>query len=204
MGKEATRTALLDAGGRIFLERGYNHSGVELILRAAGVPKGSFYHYFESKEDFGLQVLERFAARVDAELDRHLNDRSLSPLQRFRRFGEAVCQKLEARQCRSGCLVGNLSQEMADQSEAFRARLDEIFRGWADRYAGCLLEAQQAGEIPEDLDVKDLAEFWLSGWQGALMRAKTSRSTAPIRTFLNLMFEYVLRIRDGERGPGGS
>jgi TetR/AcrR family transcriptional repressor of nem operon len=193
MGKETTKDALLDAGRRIFLERGYNHSGIEAVLQSAGVPKGSFYHYFESKEDFGLQVLDRFAGCVNAELDRHLNDERLGPLERLRRFGESVCEKLESRQCRNGCLVGNLSQEMADQSEAFRARLDEIFRGWADRYAGCLEEAREAGEIPADLDSRELAEFWVSGWQGALMRAKTARSTAPIQTFLKLMFGYVLR-----------
>jgi TetR/AcrR family transcriptional repressor of nem operon len=193
MSKETTKSALLDAGGRIFLEKGYNHAGIEAVLQEVGVPKGSFYHYFESKEDFGIQVLNRFAARVDAEFDRFLNDRSLRPLERLRRFSETVCEKLGSRQCRNGCLVGNLSQEMADQSEAFRARLDEIFRGWVDRYADCLDEARRAGEIPGDLDPRELADFWMSGWQGAVLRAKTARDTAPIRTFLNLMFGYVLR-----------
>jgi TetR/AcrR family transcriptional repressor of nem operon len=193
MSKETTKSVLLEAGSRVFLERGYNHAGIEAILQAAGVPKGSFYHFFESKEAFGLEVLNRFAARVDAELDRHLGDRGIPPLERLRRFGESILTKLETRQCRNGCLVGNLSQEMADQSEAFRSRLDEIFRGWTDRYAGCLEEAQAAGEIADDLNVRELAEFWVSAWQGALMRAKTARNTAPIQTFLKLMFGCVLR-----------
>lgn len=191
--KETTKSALLDAGHRIFLERGYNHAGIEAILQAAGVPKGSFYHYFGSKEEFGMEVLERCAARIDAELDRFLDDRTLRPLERLRRFGESVCERLESRQCRNGCLVGNLSQEMADQSETFRARLDEIFRGWVGRYAACLEEGQGAGEVRRDLDASVLADFWLSGWQGAVLRAKTCRSTAPIRTFLELMLGHVLR-----------
>ena len=87
----------------------------------------------------------------------------------------------------------NLSQEMADQSEAFRARLEEIFESWVDRYAKCLLEAQQFGEIRPDLDVSELAEFWLNSWQGALLRAKTMRSTAPLRTFLGVMFGNILQ-----------
>jgi TetR/AcrR family transcriptional repressor of nem operon len=194
MSKESTKDTLLDAGRQVFLERGYNHSGIEAILQAAGVPKGSFYYYFNSKEDFGLQVLERFAARIDTEIERHLSDQEYRPLERLRRLGESVCERLESGHCRNGCLVGNLSQEMADQSEAFRARLAEIFQGWVRRYAACLKEAQDAGEIPSELDVLELAEFWQCGWQGALMRAKTARTTAPLRTFLNLMFGYVLRM----------
>ncbi len=193
MSKETTKMALLEAGQRVFLERGYNNAGIEAILQAAKVPKGSFYYYFPCKEDFGLQVLNRFAEAHDADLDRFLGDTTLSPLARLRRRGEAICERLESQDCRNGCLVGNLSQEMADQSEVFRARLAEIFRSWSDRYARCLKEAQQAGEIPDDLDVGELAEFWLNGSQGAVLRSKTLRSTAPLRTFLNLMFGFVLR-----------
>jgi TetR/AcrR family transcriptional repressor of nem operon len=193
MGKETTKNLLLDAGKQVFLKRGYNHAGIEAILHAAGVPKGSFYHYFGSKEDFGLQVLNQFAERINADLDFYLGDTSRSPLERLRRLWDAKCERLETQQCRNGCLVGNLSQEMADQSEAFRARLDEIFRGWSTRYAYCLREAQQAGEISAELDVDELAEFWLNSWQGAVLRAKTIRSTAPLRTFLNMMFALVLK-----------
>ncbi len=193
MSKERTKVALLEAGQRIFLERGYNHSGIEAILQAAGVPKGSFYYYFESKEDFGLQLLDRFAQVCDAELARHLDNSDLGPLGRLRGYFEAAVERLESRACRSGCLVGNLSQEMADQSESFRARLEQIFDGWVGRYADCLEQAQRAGEIPGHLDPRELAEFWLNGWQGAILRAKTGKSTAPLRTFLNIMFGYVLQ-----------
>lgn len=192
MSKE-TKATLLETGKRVFLERGYNNSGIEAILQAAGVPKGSFYYYFESKEDFGLQVLDRFAECYKAEAARFFDDRSIGPLERLRRLFEAKCERLESQHCRCGCLVGNLSQEMADQSEAFRAKLEEIFNWWCGRYAECLAEAQQAGEIPAHLDVHELAEFWLNSWQGAVLRAKTTRSIAPLRTFLNMMFGYVLQ-----------
>jgi TetR/AcrR family transcriptional repressor of nem operon len=194
MSKESTKTILLDAGRRVFLEKGYNNAGIEAILQTAGVPKGSFYYYFESKEDFGLQVLDRFSECLDTLSERFLGDQSLSPLERLRRYFESICEKLESQQCRNGCLVGNLSQEMADQSEAFRARLEQIFESWVGRYADCLREAQEAGEIPAHLDVRELAEFWLNSWQGAVLRAKTLRSTQPLRTFLNVMFGSVLQV----------
>src|SRR5262249_30363332 len=91
------------------------------------------------------------------------------------------------------CLVGNLSQEMADQSEAFRQRLEAIFEGWRDRYAECLRRAQEAGELAAELDVDELAEFCLSSWQGAVLRAKAARSVRPIRVFINTLFGTLLR-----------
>ena len=193
MSKEKTKDILLEAGRKTFLEKGYNNSGIEAILQAAGVPKGSFYYYFQSKEDFGLKVLDQFAVCYDQHLDRILGDTSVPPLNRLRNYFESVFGKLESDQCRKGCLVGNLSQEMADQSEAFRARLEEIFESWVDRYAECLKEAQDAGEVSPDLDVRELAEFWLNSWQGAILRAKTMRSTAPLRTFLGVMFGNILQ-----------
>jgi TetR/AcrR family transcriptional repressor of nem operon len=193
MSKETTKGLLLETGKRFFLERGYNNSGIDPILQAAGVPKGSFYHYFRNKEDFGLQVLDRFAEDSRVNFERCLRDKGLRPLEQLRRYFEEVCNRLEARQCRNGCMVGNLSQELADQSEAFRARLEEIFESWRDRYAECLKIAQEAGEIPADLDVDELAEFCLSGWQGAILRAKAARSVDPIRNFIHILFGSVLR-----------
>src|SRR5580704_12038005 len=117
MSKETTRTILLETGKLLFLARGYSNTGIEAVVQAAGVPKGSFYYYFGSKEEFGLQVLNRFADDVRANFERCLGNTSLRPMERFRCYFEEVCSRLEAEQCRHGCLVGNLSQEMAAQSE---------------------------------------------------------------------------------------
>jgi TetR/AcrR family transcriptional repressor of nem operon len=193
MSKIKTRDVLLEAGWKSFLEKGYNNSGIEAILHEAGVPKGSFYYYFENKEDFGLKVLDRFAECIGERQERILGEVGVNPLVRLRNYCEAVSEMLESDKCRKGCLVGNLSQEMADQSEAFRARLEEIFESWVDRYAACLNEAQLSGEIASDLDVRDLAEFWLNSWQGAILRAKSMRSPAPLRTFLAVMFGNILQ-----------
>ena len=174
------------------MERGYNNSGLEAILQEAGVPKGSFYYFFESKEDFGLRVLDAAAEEYEAEVERYLGDTSLSPLERLKRYFETCCEKLESKQCRSGCLVGNLSQEMADQSERFRTQVGLIFRRRVERYAACLQEAREAGEISTDWDVRELAEFWLNSWQGAILRAKTLRDIGPLKTFVKIMFDLIL------------
>jgi len=192
MSKESTRTILLETGRQLFLARGYSSTGIEAVVQAAGVPKGSFYYYFGSKEEFGLQVLDRFAEEVRANFERCLGDTSVTPIGRFRRYFEEVCVRLESQECRTGCLVGNLSQEMAAQSEAFRIRLEEIFGGIIDRYVEGLKVAEKAGEIAPGQDLRALAEFCLSSWQGAILRAKTARSTRPIRTFIDIVFESLL------------
>src|SRR5262245_63570685 len=82
------KEALLEAGTHIILEKGYNHMGIQEVLQAAGVPKGSFYYYFPSKAAFGLQIIERFAAAYTRRLDQCLGDTSASPLSRLRRHLE--------------------------------------------------------------------------------------------------------------------
>ncbi len=193
MGKETPRTALLEAGTQIFLEKGYNKAGIQEIVRAAKVPKGSFYYYFQSKEDFGLQVIDHFVQAYNATLERYLTDETLSPLSRLRQQAEFYCEQLETLQCRRGCLMGNIGQELADQSEIFRSRIAAVFSGWRELYAACLKQAQKAGEIAQHLDIEAIAEFYVSGWEGAVLQGKLTRSTVPVRRFIQLMFEQVLK-----------
>lgn len=208
MGKDTAKAALLEAGKRLFLEKGYANAGLEAILHEAGIPRGSFYYYFRSKEDFGLQVIDGFAAYYDEIFDQSLNDTKLTPLQRLRQHFEGGIQRLATQECRNGCPIGRLSQELADESEAFRSRLEQIFGGWVERIANCVREAQEQGEIAAEYDPNRLAEFWMSSWQGAILRARMSRSTAPLRNFVDLMFDQILRpCRQGHRtstGPLGS
>lgn len=181
-----TKDRLLEVGKSLFLERGYYHAGIEGIVQLAGVPKGSFYHYFGSKEDFGLQVIDHFAADYDEELDRTLGNRDLPPLARLRDYFDGAIERYAHNETRTGCLVGKLGQELADQSEAFRRRIESILERWVGRLAECLEEARVAGSIPPDEDVRTLAEFWMNSWQGSILRAKTARSAEPLRLFLRM------------------
>ncbi|QDV35720.1 TetR/AcrR family transcriptional regulator [Tautonia plasticadhaerens] len=194
--REKTREALLEVGRRVFLEKGYSGAGLDAVLKAAGVPKGSFYYYFGSKEDFGLAVVDSFVEESDRALEAALEDRAIEPLVRLRRYFEAAAERFEGDRCRSGCLVGKLSQELAEQSETFRRRLSEAFDAWTVRVASCLEEARGLGELPAELDARALAELLTDGWQGSLLRAKTLQSPRPLRIFIDVMFRTVLR------GPG--
>jgi len=107
--KAPTRAALVDAGLQIMLEKGYHHTGIQDVLQAAGVPKGSFYYYFPSKEAFGLEVIASFAAAYLARLEQSLGEPTQSPLTRLRRHLEQTLARFARRGCRGGCLIGNLT-----------------------------------------------------------------------------------------------
>ncbi len=188
-----TRSEILKAGMRIISRQGFNSTGIEAILKQANVPKGSFYHYFSSKKDFGLKVLDRFSTGIDRIFSSFLEDYSLPPLVRLRNCIESLAVRFEDNNCSIGCLVANLGQEMADQDEEFREKLAGIFRSWISHFENCLHEARDQGEIPADISPEHTAEFFLSGFEGALLVSKVLKSSAPLRTFINIFFERVLR-----------
>lgn len=190
--KDDTRLALIKAGRRIIVEKGYNHTGIQEILLAVGVPKGSFYHFFTSKEEFGLAIIDYDSQMHDRIVEQYLEDNSLSPLNRLKRYFTFKLEEFETLQYREGCLFGNLSQEMADQNEQFRTRLQEATDRWRDQFADCIQSAQTAGEISKKQKARDLAEFCLNSWEGALLQMKVSKSDAPLKNYIQFMFGMIL------------
>ncbi|MDD2319704.1 MAG: TetR family transcriptional regulator C-terminal domain-containing protein [Geobacteraceae bacterium] len=188
-----TKSEILKAGLRTIARHGFNATGIETILKQANVPKGSFYHYFSSKKDFGFKVLDRFATGIDEIFTSYLKDPSFSPLVRLRNCTESLVARFEDNNCSIGCLVANLGQEMADQDEEFRQKLAEIFSSWLDHFECCLQEALDREEIPGDISPKHTARFFLSGFEGALLVSKVLKSSAPLHDFIDIFFERVLR-----------
>ena len=193
MDKKNTRSDIIRIGTELISRQGYNATGIEMVLKEAGVPKGSFYHYFKSKEEFGLAVMDVFADYYSQRMTALLQDAALSPLTRIRTLLQGSLERFSRNQCSKGCLIGNLGQEMADQNERFRARLDEIFDDWRKLFAGCLAEAQTAKELDSRLDAEALASFILSGWEGAILRAKVMKSPQPLQDFIEILFTVTLR-----------
>lgn len=191
-GRADTRSQLLQVGAELISTQGYNNTGIKAILDAAGVPKGSFYYYFASKEDFGLAVIEHFNAQYQDQLDRILDDEAIAPLERLRNYLETGIAEMRAGDFARGCLMGNLAQELAGQNAAFRERLQEVFAGWTARFAECLAAARRCGDIAPDSEPEQLAEFLLVGWEGAVLRAKVTRDLRPMQAFRDTFFGRVL------------
>lgn len=191
--KKDTRSEILRIGTELIVRQGFTATGIDSVLKEAGVPKGSFYHFFKSKEEFGLAVIDLFAERYDQRLESFLNDGKVAPLKRIRNYLESGLEKITQNNCTCGCLIGNLGQEMADVNERFRERLDEVFRSWKGRFAACIGEAQEKGDVAADLDPEVTAGFILSGWEGAILRTKVMKSPKPLHDFMAVLFTAVLR-----------
>jgi TetR/AcrR family transcriptional repressor of nem operon len=188
-----TREALVRAGLEMLTEKGFVATGIEEVLRLVSVPKGSFYHYFDSKEAFGLAVIDAYGAYFARKLDRAFARNGLAPLARLAAFVADAGAGMARFEFRRGCLIGNLGQEMSNLPESFRARLDEVFRDWEGRLAGCLAQAVAAGELAPGTDCAVRArQFWI-GWEGAVLRAKLERSVAPLDDFLALYLSALAR-----------
>jgi TetR/AcrR family transcriptional repressor of nem operon len=186
------RERLLRLGSTLFQERGYQGAGVQEIADASAVPKGSFYNYFKSKEEFALEVLEHYQQDSCAELERILTG-SGSPLDRLRWMLDAGIAAMKSTDFKIGCLAGRFTQEVAGQIPAFREPLERHFQCVRDHFARVLEEASRAGEIAEALDPRETAEFLVNAFQGAALRAKAAHSEAPLENFRRVVFDHLLR-----------
>lgn len=187
-----TREHIIQTGAELILRNGFRATGINTVLDESKVPKGSFYYYFRSKDDFGLAVIDAYAEGYRERLDTTLGDQSRTPLERIRLYLDTASEDVVASDYSKGCLIGNLGQELAAQNDAFRKRLNDVFAAWERRFRDCIAEGQQQGEIATEIDATETASLLLSGWQGALLRSKLTRSSEPLTHFRNLLFSRVL------------
>jgi TetR/AcrR family transcriptional repressor of nem operon len=192
---------LLSEGLRLVHKSGFGASSVRDIVQAAGVPNGSFTNHFSSKEVFGLEILARYIEAADALVAATLRNDTLAPLQRLRGWIEASIDFLKEDDCRMGCLLGNLSAEASEHSEAIRKRVARAFTEYQEAVAYCLRAAVAAGELVSTTDTHEIAGFIISSLQGSILVAKAQRSSAPIERFLRVLFSTVLQPVVAVRAP---
>ncbi len=188
---DSARSQLLRAGVAILTEKGFSAVGIEEILSAASVPKGSFYHYFDSKDDFGFALIDAYAGYFARKLDHWFEASDRSPLQRLEDFVADAREGMARYDFRRGCLVGNLGQEMGVLPERFRQRISAVFADWEARTARCLHAARTAGQIPRSADCERLATFFWIGWEGAVLRAKLERKADALDAFADGFFKLL-------------
>lgn len=186
----STKQRLIDAGLRMLLEQGYNALGIQTLLAATDIPKGSFYHHFKDKEDFALKVIDAYIAEVHAGLDACLGDQTRPPLARVRYFFELTQQKYR-QDGYMGCLMGGLGQELSGVSDVFRRKIEWCFSSIAKRLAICLAEAQKQGQIRTECDVRRIADLLVDCWEGAALRSRLRRSPASLQEMLDFYMRSV-------------
>jgi len=178
-----TRNQILDCGERLISSKGFVGVGLAEILASAGVPKGSFYHYFSSKERFGEVLLARYIERYLQQLDALLRPDGTPARARLMRYWShwnlAQCGIGEDSDAASTkCLIVKLSAEVADISESMRQTLREGTDRVLQRLAMCLDEARGDGSVPASLDAARTAESLYALWLGASLLSKLRRDNS--------------------------
>lgn len=192
---QSKKDEIIRAGAELIHAKGFTATGLQEILDSASVPKGSFYFYFKSKEDFGLAIIDYFASFLGVMFSTILADRSLPPLLRLDRLINTYESFFRKKGYARGCPVGNLSLEMADLNERMRKRLEAVIDELVGHIERCLQDGIRDGSLPPRFDAAGTARFIFHGFEGAVLHMKVTRSIEPIRTFRVHIFDYLHRLQ---------
>lgn len=191
MGYKHNREDIIATGAELIRQKGYHHVGISEILKVSGVPKGSFYNFFESKEDFVAQSLVAYGQENRVLLKQFLEDTSKSPLERlktmYHTFIDSNCQE----GCKAGCLIANLSLEIGGTNEQLAKVSNEQFQLGLVPIAACIQEGQELGEITKSFPADYLAEYLHAGISGAFSRMKVERNRTYLDKWYQMTFAFI-------------
>jgi TetR/AcrR family transcriptional regulator, transcriptional repressor for nem operon len=193
MPRQSMREEIVEAAVAEFHAHGFNAAGVKDITDTAGVPKGSFYNHFDSKETLAMVALKRYGASLRLRM---LTDTGVEPLTRLRAHFEFLRDEMLGSGLTRGCLFGNFGNEISDHSDTLRTAVRDGLRSWATLVSAVLTEAQQEGTVRADLDPERTAGFVVNAWEGTLIEVRTSRSTEAFDSFFTIVFGALLTAGD--------
>jgi TetR/AcrR family transcriptional repressor of nem operon len=195
MTKTKTREEIIRKGAELIHAQGFNATGLQQILQTVGIPKGSFYFYFKSKEDFGLEIIDYFSAMISGILAHYLGDKKIPPIERLEKLFEFFETAYQKSDYNLGCPIGNLSLELADTNERLRTHLEGVIEILIAQIESCLEEAKHDKSIPASLNISDTARIIFYGFEGAVLHMKVVKNIEPLRVFRNYLTEYFKTLK---------
>lgn len=186
----STKELILKTGMVLVAEKGFKNTGLSEILKGASIPKGSFYYYFDSKTDFGIQMIRYAAKEFLEELEIHFSTET-PPLTRIENYFDYKIKIYGGKVCSCNCIFGKLAQELDDGEPEFQEELSNLFSAWQGHLETALEEARIAGEITAPYDIKVLARFAVSGWEGAILQGKIEKSLDPLIEFKEIFLHLL-------------
>jgi TetR/AcrR family transcriptional repressor of nem operon len=187
--KHIKRTNLLDHGVYLLMTQGYHATGVNEIVNAVQVPKGSFYSYFESKEAFAAEAITHYIEPYIQHLTEHLQNPQIDALTALKRYYADNIVEVEQNSYKGGCLLGNLIGEIGDTSELCNQALKSALERYQSLQQKALLKAQQEGTVRKDMSAENMAKLLVNNWQGALLRMKLEQSVLPLQEFCDTLLD---------------
>lgn len=187
--KQINRDNLLNQGVKLLMEQGYHGTGLKEILDAVKIPKGSFYNYFGSKENFGAEVIQHYIEPFIKQLETYLEHSNGDALSALKRYYHELIAETEKQNFKGGCLLGNLMGEIGDTSEICQKALQSAVTRYRNIMRSALAQAQQQGTVRSDLTAEEMADLLLNTWQGALLRMKIEQSSEPLKQCCRSLLE---------------
>lgn len=191
MGYKHNIEDIIDKGTELFRKKGYNNVGINEILKACEIPKGSFYNFFETKEDFAEKVIDKYGVDSLKMISDALTDQSVSPLNRLRQFYLMLIDFNEKDGFDAGCLVNNLSVEVGGFIPGISKAAEKNFKVMVREIANCVREGQEQGELIDTMPAEDIAEYMHAGIFGAFSRMKVNRDRVYLDKWFKMTFEFV-------------
>lgn len=191
MGYKHNKEDILNVGYNVLRKNGYHGVGINQILKESGIPKGSFYNFFESKEDFAQQVVRQYGCSNESWIANYFEQSVSSPVESLKAFYRVVIKMNEDDDYAGGCLVNNMSIEVGGTNDVIAAEADEHFVSWLRVLAGVIEKGQKNGEIIKKFEPMELAEYLHAGFYGALSRSKVTRSKTYLESWLTMTFNFI-------------
>jgi len=187
--KQIKKEQILNQGIELLMRNGYHGTGIKLILDTVQVPKGSFYSYFESKENFTAEAIRHYIAPFIARLQSFLNKTDLNGHEAIKAYFESLIEDLEQSDYSGGCLLGDMMGEISSASELCRQTLLAAVSDYCQLLEQGLGEAQQSGILRQDITPEVMAKLLFDQWQGALLQMKIEKSTQALKRCLTLLLD---------------
>ena len=187
------RIKLLDAGITLFNTQGYHATGVQEVVERVGIPKGSFYNYFKSKEEFGAEVVKHWCGKTWAYIDESLDSSDGNAYSSLSQFFRNEVQRLENEEF-VGCLCGNLGAELGDTKRLIQESMIASIHGIQGRFASVLRRGQREGTIRGDVGADELGRLVLDAYEGSILRMKIEGSMQPVKDFCTHIVEDYIRV----------
>jgi TetR/AcrR family transcriptional regulator, transcriptional repressor for nem operon len=195
---DSTRDRLLSAARQLFWEKGYHTTSVADIVRAAGAHSGSLYHFFPTKQDLLVGVLESYLAGIHPMLLAPAWEGVDDPIERVFALLAAYRERLVDTDCFYGCPIGSLALELHEPDPPVREKLAANFDAWTSAIEACLDDA--GDRLPADIDRRELAQFVLTTMEGGVMQSRTHRTIDAFDAGVRRLRDYFERL---ERAAGG-
>lgn len=191
MGYKYNKEEILTTGYNVLRKNGFHGVGINEVLKEAGIPKGSFYNFFDSKEGFAKEVIQHHCKEQSSFIDTFFNEASGTPLEKIKSFYDTMIQLNEMDDFSSGCLINVLSNDVGRTHDVLASASNQCFLVWINIIAKEVHKGQDEGEIRKDFTALEIAEYMHSGIYGAFSRMKVTRSRVYLDIWRDMTFEFI-------------